>query len=472
MGKISGALPLRVKHDGMPRLMKKASPPSRSKPRPPSRSSGAGTRAPQGLRPRPVLFRELFRHLWKELFESPVHLDSLLSRSPPSQKEALAVITPLLLRRPRSLAHFLRFNLSDFEPWDLSAEELGRWFTAGEMADRLFQSWKRDPSFMHEGQGRLEDYPDWMTKEWIQAYGGKTARELAALLAETPPLTLRMTSGKNRNHILSALNDSKAFTVRAKAGKSSPVAITFSEYQAVKKHPLSVNGTLEIQDEGSQVLSAFSLWPETIAPLLRKVPGPCREWPADKALPVQKKPLVVIDACAGAGGKSLALASMMGGKGQVFAYDVSEKKLLALRQRSKRLGLYNIKTALVANEQEATLVDRFREKADVVLVDAPCSGWGVLRRNPDLKWRQTAEERERLEDLQMRLLESYGPLVKPGGRLVYGLCSFRPQETEKQIEKFLERNKNFKRIAGGYFGPGPSDGFYMCALEKIGKAQE
>ena len=174
----------------------------------------------------------------------------------------------------------------------------------------------------------------------------------------------------------------------------------------------------------------------------------------------------VIDACAGAGGKTLAMADAMLGRGQVFAYDVSVKKLESLRQRARRAGLTNIKAVGLTEGNEAKAIQKFSQSADRVLVDAPCSGWGVLRRNPDLKWRQNPESLERLADLQARLLDLYSSLVKKGGVLTYGLCTFRPAETTEQVKAFLSRNENFESIGGGFFGPGPSDGFFMHAFRR------
>jgi 16S rRNA (cytosine967-C5)-methyltransferase len=158
------------------------------------------------------------------------------------------------------------------------------------------------------------------------------------------------------------------------------------------------------------------------------------------------------------------MAQVLSGRGRVYAYDVSERKLKALARRASRAGVYNIQTAVVAEGAEEQLVDKFAGTADVVLVDAPCTGWGVLRRNPDIKWRQQPEELERLPQVQQRILGAYSRLIKPGGRLVYGVCTFRREETEDVVSGFLAAHPEFTRGAGGYLGPGPCDGFYMCEL--------
>lgn len=409
-------------------------------------------------------FREAFDILWRKLFTSPMHLDSILSHAPPSQKSALAEMSYLILQRPSSLAHYLRFKLNAMEPWQLDADTLAEWPTARAMANRLFLAWSRDPHFTEGARAHLTDYPEWMTGEWKREFGDKVQRELVETLGARPPLSLRASRRRGRDEVLSALNDSRELPVRAKASVTVPYGFFFPEYAPVLGHPLFKEGAYEIQDEGSQMMALFALWPEEFLPILRKVPGASREWPKDRGLP-KPQALTVVDACAGAGGKTLAMSDALLGKGQVFAYDVSEKKLESLRKRAKRAGLHNIKTHCV-REQEASVVEQFRGTADVVLVDAPCSGWGVLRRNPDAKWRQKRADLPRLEALQKQLLSTYAGLVKPGGTLTYGVCTFRKAETIEQVETFLREHPEFESIGGGYFGPGPSDGFFFHAMRR------
>jgi 16S rRNA C967 or C1407 C5-methylase (RsmB/RsmF family) len=418
--------------------------------------------------PRPLNFRQAFDALWEKLFTSPVHLDSALSQAPPSQKSALAEITRLLLQRPSSLAHFLKFHLSEEEPWGLDRESLAEWPTARAMAERLFQAWKRDPYFYEGARGVPDDYPSFMIDEWRRDFGDKVAKELVEALTAQPPLALRASRLKGRNEVLSSLNDSGEIPIRAKASTVAPFGFYFEEYVPVMGHELFKAGSYEIQDEGSQVMALFALWPEEFLPMLRKVPGACREWPKGKEVPKAKESLVVVDACAGAGGKTLAMADALRGRSQVFAYDVSAKKLDALKKRATRMGLHNIKTVALQEEQEHLTVNKFKESADYVLVDAPCSGWGTIRRNPDVKWRQEYDSLERLENLQARLLDAYCPLVKKGGYLTFGVCTFRKAETEAQVQAFLQRHPEFESVGGGYFGPGPSDAFFLHAFKKKG----
>ena len=158
----------------------------------------------------------------------------------------------------------------------------------------------------------------------------------------------------------------------------------------------------------------------------------------------------------------MAMADLMGGLGRVFSYDISLPKLNALRRRSRHAGLNNIQAVQVSDGREHESFSKFEQTADRVLVDAPCSGWGVLRRNPDIKWRQSRESLERFPAFQLRLLEAYSSLVAPGGFLTFGTCTFRRAETTEVVEHFLERNADrFIRGHGGFAGPGSSDGFFM-----------
>lgn len=450
----------------------------RTKPAGKSHSFSKNRGIPQGRRngpkdegrshaPRPLNFRQAFAILWKQIFSSPVHLDSVLSKAPPSLKSSLAIMSRLLLRRPSSLAHFLHFRLAEGEPFELGMEDLENWSTAQAMADRLFQYWKRDPDFWRQGIASPQDYPLFMVDEWRRDFGDKVAKYLVQTMGEEPSLSIRASRRKGRDEVLSALNDSKELPIRARSSQISPIGFTFDEYVAVLGHPLFKDGQYEIQDEGSQVMSLFALWPKTFLPLLRKVPGQCRSFPKDLEIPKLPGTVSVVDACAGAGGKSLAMADLLFGKGQVFAYDVSEKKLESLRKRAKRSQLTNIKTLKIDDTKEDLGLGKYLNSADRVLVDAPCSGWGTIRRNPDLKWRQRFETLENLEKLQARLLEAYSPLVKKGGILTYGVCTFRPAETTIMVENFSKAHPEFRAIGGGYLGPGPSDGFYFHAWEKV-----
>jgi 16S rRNA (cytosine967-C5)-methyltransferase len=212
-------------------------------------------------------------------------------------------------------------------------------------------------------------------------------------------------------------------------------------------------------------MACFALWPDLFQDALQSHPGAITTPPSLPAsLPPLPTSLKIIDTCAGAGGKTLAMADALQGKGRFFAYDTSLKKLQALKRRATRAGLTNIQTCPLPEGQEDKILGAYQASADVVLVDAPCSGWGVLRRNPDLKWRQTAEAVTRLTQVQARLLSLYAPLVKPQGRLIYGVCTFAWEETRKQVETFLKNHPEFAPLSGGFLGPFPCDGFFVQAF--------
>ena len=188
------------------------------------------------------------------------------------------------------------------------------------------------------------------------------------------------------------------------------------EKAQLQKHPLFLEGVVEVQDEGSQLLGL---------------------------LVGAKRGEMVVDFCAGAGGKTLLLAAAMANTGRVYAFDVSEKRLDNLSPRLKRSGLSNISTTLINSESDAR-VKRLNGKIDRVLVDAPCSGMGTLRRNPDLKFRQSPLSVEELNAKQSAILESASYLLKPGGRLVYSTCSLLADENERIVEKFLAAHPEYK----------------------------
>ena len=175
----------------------------------------------------------------------------------------------------------------------------------------------------------------------------------------------------------------------------------------------------------------------------------------------------MVDTCAGAGGKSLHLAALMENKGQVIALDIYGNKLKELKRRAKRAGAHNIETRVIDNNK---VIKKLHGKADKVLIDAPCSGLGVLSRNPDAKWKLEPEFLDRIRKTQQEIIRQYSKIVKKGGKMVYATCSVLPSENQLQVKDFLasEEGKDFKLIEDrkilssetGY------DGFYMALLEK------
>jgi 16S rRNA (cytosine967-C5)-methyltransferase len=186
----------------------------------------------------------------------------------------------------------------------------------------------------------------------------------------------------------------------------------------INKHILFTEGKIEVQDEGSQLLSYL------VAP---------------------KRGQMVADFCAGAGGKTLAIGALMKNTGRLYAFDVSEKRLANLGQRLKRSGLSNLHAQVIASENDPKL-KRLNGKFDRVLVDAPCTGLGTLRRNPDLKWRQTEQDLAELNVKQASILARAAKLVKSGGRLIYATCSLLQDENEAITEAFLRAHADFHLV--------------------------
>lgn len=236
---------------------------------------------------------------------------------------------------------------------------------------------------------------------------------LGQALQQAAPLDLRVNSFKGkRKKVLAQFAEEG---IAAEETPHSNIGIRLGEKIALQQHPLFQDGQLEVQDEGSQLLGLMV---------------------------AAKRGEMVVDFCAGAGGKTLLLASAMANRGRVYAVDVSEKRLKNLSPRLKRSGLSNISTILINDEQDAR-IKRLNGKIDRVLVDAPCSGMGTLRRNPDLKFRQSSQSVSELNAKQSAILESAAHLLKPSGRLVYATCSLLREENEDIVEAFLAKHTDF-----------------------------
>jgi 16S rRNA (cytosine967-C5)-methyltransferase len=201
----------------------------------------------------------------------------------------------------------------------------------------------------------------------------------------------------------------------------SPAGIRMRGKPAINRHALFLEGAVEVQDEGSQLL-AYLLAP--------------------------RRGEMVADFCAGAGGKTLALSMLMHGTGRVYAMDVSEKRLRELSPRAARAGISNVHPIVLSDEGDLR-AQRLAGKLDRVLVDAPCSGFGTLRRNPDLKWRHKESAIGELAAKQARILKAAAKLVKPGGRLVYATCSILPDENEAVADAFAAAHGDFKALHCG-----------------------
>ncbi|MDQ6618395.1 MAG: RsmB/NOP family class I SAM-dependent RNA methyltransferase [Pseudomonadota bacterium] len=279
-----------------------------------------------------------------------------------------------------------------------------------------------DVAWLRDFKGRLAtplpdavvyDLPDWLWERMVEAYGEEEARALARSLAQAAPLDIRVNPLRStREAAQSALAESG---IDAALTPYSPLALRLSGRPALNRHPSFIAGAFEVQDEASQLVG----W--LVAP---------------------KRNDMVVDFCAGSGGKSLLLGALMRSQGRVYAFDVSEKRLANLKPRLARSGLSNVHPQLIAHERD-TRVKRLAGKIDRVLVDAPCTGFGTLRRNPDLKWRQTPHGVAELAVKQAAILRAASGLVKPGGRLVYATCSILPDENERIVEAFVAERAEF-----------------------------
>jgi len=284
--------------------------------------------------------------------------------------------------------------------------------------------------------------PAWLTEKLLRSI---SPDELPALL-ERAPLDLRVNRMRaSRDKVLVQIPE-------AVAGEYAPDALRLPEGFAVEGLPAWEQGLIEIQDEGSQL----------VALACGAMPG-----------------MTVIDLCAGAGGKTLALAAAMDGQGQLIACDVDRGRLSRLAPRAVRAGANGIVTRLLDPGREAVVVADLKGTADVVLVDAPCSGTGTWRRNPEARWRLTPERLDRLTKLQQHILDLAAPLVRPGGHLVYAVCSLLAEEGADQIGAFMERNPSWRidpdavsigRVQGGGRLLTPSsdrtDGFFIARLAR------
>ncbi|MBP7667066.1 MAG: RsmB/NOP family class I SAM-dependent RNA methyltransferase [Burkholderiaceae bacterium] len=255
--------------------------------------------------------------------------------------------------------------------------------------------------------------PDWLASALRSQLGDDAFWPLVAALDEPAPLDLRVNVLKaKRDELLSVLNQAG---LRAAPTPFSPWGIRVPGKPALQKFDAFVRGDIEVQDEGSQLLAL---------------------------LVDAKRGEMVVDFCAGAGGKTLALGAAMRSTGRLYAFDVNGHRLDALKPRMARSGLSNVHPAQIAHERDDR-IKRLAGKIDRVLVDAPCSGLGTLRRNPDLKWRQSPQAVAELTVKQTAILDSAQRLVKSGGRLVYATCSLLRDENEAIAEAFGAAHPDF-----------------------------
>ena len=283
-----------------------------------------------------------------------------------------------------------------------------------------------------------ESIPDWMDEVGVNELGEEMwTTELATLNKQASVILRTNTLKITRENLQKQLQSENIVTELV---AEHPDALELPERANVFRTEAFKKGFFEVQDASSQLVAAY----------LDVQPG-----------------MKVIDTCAGAGGKTLHLASLMENKGQLVAMDIYESKLKKLKIRARRNGVHNIDSKVIDSTKP---IKKLYDKADRVLIDAPCSGIGVLRRNPDAKWKLQPEFLENIRKTQQEILQQYSRMVKVGGQLVYATCSILPSENQEQVKTFLssESGKDFKLVGDkkllahvtGY------DGFYMALLEK------
>ena len=264
------------------------------------------------------------------------------------------------------------------------------------------------------GAATLAELPDWLWERLGSAYGEGGRAEIARALLAPATLDLRVNTQRTTREAVRARL--AADGIEALPTPWSPLGLRVQGRPSLARHPLQEDGSIEIQDEGSQLVGLL------VAP---------------------RRNDMVVDFCAGAGGKTLLLGALMRSQGRLYAFDTVERRLARLKPRLARSGLSNVHPQLIAHERDAR-VKRLAGKIDRVLVDAPCTGFGTLRRNPDLKWRQPESAVAELAAKQRAILAAAATLVKPGGRLVYATCSILPDENRAIVDDFLATQRAFR----------------------------
>ncbi|MBV6880656.1 methyltransferase domain-containing protein [Epilithonimonas ginsengisoli] len=276
--------------------------------------------------------------------------------------------------------------------------------------------------------------PDWLAETLEKELGKNWEKEMVALNEQAPTVLRANTLKTTPRELIADLNDEnvEAFTI-----KNYPDAIQLAEKKNVFLTSAFKDGFFEVQDASSQKIGEL--------------------------LDVQEG-MRVVDACAGAGGKTLHLAALMKNKGQIIALDIYGWKLTELKRRAKRAGAHNIEARLISDNK---VIKRLHEKADRLLIDSPCSGLGVLKRNPDSKWKIDQAFIDRIKGEQQQILQDYSKILKKGGQMIYATCSILPSENNEQVETFLKNNPDFTLLKDQKIMPSEGyDGFYMALIKR------
>ncbi len=288
---------------------------------------------------------------------------------------------------------------------------------------------------LKSNQSVFESYPDWLWNLGLLELGSDLWVKEAIAMNQQANVVLRVNTLKTNKQKLKEEFFKQNIPLNEIEGMEN--AFSLVKRENLFQNPFFKQGWFEVQDAGSQKISEF----------------------------LDPKPnQFIIDACAGAGGKSLQIAALMNNKGKLISLDVEAYKLEELKKRAKRAGAFNIEARLIEDNKT---IKRLEAKADKLLLDVPCSGLGVIKRNPDAKWKLNPEVIERTKNLQQKILQEYSFMVKINGELVYSTCSILPSENKNQIDIFLEKNPNFEFIKDNTILPSQGyDGFYMALLKR------
>jgi len=377
-----------------------------------------------------------------EIFEEGRYADKVIEKSLKQNsrwgardRRFIAEVTYDIVRWFR-LLQFLTDGKIDY--WMIT----GAWFISQDISLPAWQEFEGlDPAHVKARLVRArtirnvrESVPEWLDTLGANALGANWERELTALNKQAEVVLRVNTLKTDRTTLASQL---AAAEVETSTDARFADALILARRQNVFLLPSFKEGLFEVQDAGSQLIAPF--------------------------LDVQQG-MRVIDACAGAGGKSLHLAALMHNKGRLLSLDVEQWKLDELKKRARRAGAGNIETRLIEGSKT---IKRLEATADRVLLDVPCSGLGVLRRNPDAKWKLSADFIAEVQKTQQTILQDYSKMVRPGGKLVYSTCSILQDENETRIRNFLGTGAPFELEDQHTILPSEGfDGFYMARLVK------
>ncbi|AIL44836.1 MULTISPECIES: RsmB/NOP family class I SAM-dependent RNA methyltransferase [Elizabethkingia] len=276
--------------------------------------------------------------------------------------------------------------------------------------------------------------PEWLAETLEKELGANWEKEMDALNDPAPTVLRVNTLKTTKEKLIEELQENE---IESHAVRGYEDAVELEEKKNVFLTEAFKKGMFEVQDASSQLIGRF--------------------------LDV-KEGMRVVDACAGAGGKTLHIAALMKNKGQIIALDIFEWKLAELKRRAKRAGAHNIETRVIDDNK---VIKRLHNSADRLLIDAPCSGLGVLKRNPDSKWKIDQDFIDRIKKEQENILQDYSKIIKKGGQMVYATCSILPSENTLQTKNFIEKNPEYELIGEEKIMPSQGyDGFYMALIQR------